>query len=204
MHLAKGKGLGLNMLRSLEASPPPAAAAKINFALEALPDWGDLPADGRFIFAETLESYALAHAASLRGALPDDLVMDVVCSRNSVPERGAAVSVAIHPVPQHVEGGWEAAKQLLAAKVLQRLERALPGIVKRAVAADVITPDDLRLRYGLEFEHLDVRHLRLDWTDRVRTPLDGLLLCGASVEPVAAVSGRAGRIAAAIATRNAP
>ena len=35
-----------------------------------------------------------------------------------------------------------------------------------------------------------------DWRTRLRTPVAGLMLCGAAAEPMPAISGRAGRIAA--------
>jgi len=42
-----------------------------------------------------------------------------------------------------------------------------------------------------------VARLLADWRARVETPVKGLILCGAAADPVGAVSGRGGRMAAA-------
>jgi hypothetical protein len=45
------------------------------------------------------------------------------------------------------------------------------------------------------------KRLLSSYTDRIGTPIDGLLLCGSDAEPMDAISGRAGRIAASLAGR---
>jgi phytoene dehydrogenase-like protein len=65
------------------------------------------------------------------------------------------------------------------------------------MAAEVLTPDDLAHRYGIEDDFggpVSAERLLSDWRARMVTPIRGLVLCGASVDPVGAVSGRAARL----------
>jgi phytoene dehydrogenase-like protein len=112
------------------------------------------------------------------------------------------VSVWIRPLPRQVAGSWDAAKTQLAARAAAALESFAPGLARKIVAADVLTPDDIAERYGSEDEFgglVSVERILSGWRARIATPITGLFLCGASAEPVGAVSGRAGRIAASIA-----
>ncbi len=97
-------------------------------------------------------------------------------------------------------GGWDAAKATLAAKAIAALERATPGLARHVTGAQVLTPDDIAVRYGEE-DGVTVEHMVSDWPSRILTPIKGNFLCGGASEPVGAVSGRAGRIAAAFALR---
>ncbi|HWA89287.1 MAG TPA: FAD-dependent oxidoreductase [Rhizomicrobium sp.] len=73
--------------------------------------------------------------------------------------------------------------------VIAGLERFAPQLKSRIVAAERRTRDVL------------VPHLMESATARISTPIKGLTLCGRDAEPMAALSGRAGRLAAVIAAR---
>lgn len=107
------------------------------------------------------------------------------------------VSILVRPVPSEISGGWENMKAILAAKAVTALERFFPGIARHIVAAEVLTPDTLRIRYGPEQDRLETSRMLMGWRDLLCTPVKGLFLCGA--DPVGAVSGREGRIAATFA-----
>jgi len=83
-----------------------------------------------------------------------------------------------------------------------------PALVERVVAA--LEPHATHLRERIigvgvrpssEANGFDVARLLSSYAERVETPIRGLFLCGASAEPMDAISGRAGRIAADIANR---
>jgi phytoene dehydrogenase-like protein len=208
LDLAKGNALGLDEQREMERASPPIAAAKILLALDSLPDETEV-ADvsgvlrGRLILAHNVENYVVAHATARAGRIPDEPLVEIVfpsiADTSLTPTGGHVASVLVQPLPHTVEGGWPAAKAAFAAKILATLNKRIPGLLDRATGIDVLTPDVFTARYGAEFGRFDVLRLLSDWPARIKTPIDGLFLCGSDAEPVPAVSGRAGRIAAFIA-----
>jgi phytoene dehydrogenase-like protein len=165
-----------------------------------------VPARGRFVVAERLDSLAHAHAAAQKGLLPQELTMEVILPAAADPALASPgchlVSVLIGPLPARVDGGWRNAKPLLAAKVVAALSRHISGLSAHLVGVDVLTPDDVRESYDADDAFggaVDATRLLADWRTRVRTPIEGLLLCGAAADPVGAVSGRGGRVAACYA-----
>lgn len=73
--------------------------------------------------------------------------------------------------------------------VTAQLERAAPQLKSRIVGTERRTRDLL------------VPRLMESASDRITTPIAGLILCGRDAEPMPAISGRAGRLAAVIAAR---
>jgi phytoene dehydrogenase-like protein len=205
LQLSKCACVGLAERTSLARSLPATSAAKVLLALDSLPVIGgvEIPKAGRYVLADRLESYATAHAAARAGRMPDELTMEVVVASSVdatlAPAGSHVVSILVRPVPSEISGGWENVKAILAAKVVAALERFFPGIARHIVAAEVLTPDTLRVRYGPEQDRLETSRMLLGWRELVCTPVKGLFLCGA--DPVGGVSGRAGRIAATLALR---
>jgi phytoene dehydrogenase-like protein len=165
-----------------------------------------VPLRGRFVLVERLDSLALAHAAAEAGQLPDELTMEVILpaaiDTSLAPVGRHLVSVLIGPLPATVNGGWRSAKPLLAARVIAALSRHMPGLSTHLVSVDVTSPEDARATYGADDAFggsVNAGRLLADWRARVRTPIPGLILCGAAADPVGAVSGRGGRMAACFA-----
>ena len=75
--------------------------------------------------------------------------------------------------------------------MLAILERHAPGLTASVTAMNFAEPRDC--------DPPSVSRLLAGWPERIATPIGGLYLCGEAAEPVSAVSGRAARIAAAIA-----
>jgi len=203
VELSGGAGLGLTDMRAMHEAASPVGAAKILLVLDKMPNTGGIAdaVTSRFIVAERLESYVTAHSAARAGRLPDEPLMEVVFSAIADPPGGLMASVLVRPVPRIVVGGWNALKTTFAARIVAALNQCIPGLARHMVAIQVLTPDDLSARFGTEPDDLGVPRMLADWSSRVRTPISGLYLCGADAEPVPAVSGRAGRIAASLALR---
>jgi phytoene dehydrogenase-like protein len=89
----------------------------------------------------------------------------------------------------------------LRKRAIAALESLAPGLKERIVGHAVVTPDDMRKRFGGASADSGSPMLRLLATceARIRTPVAGLYLCGPSAEPMSVLSGRAGRLAAALA-----
>ena len=182
-------------------------AAKVILTLDAQPAFGGIatPADARFILADGSAAYAVAHATAETGRVPYDPPIEFTFPTASDPALAPMgqhlLSALIRPLPVDPPEGWEALKPELVRMLTAALSAHAPEIARRVTHAEVVTPDDFAARFGHEEVRGSVAHMLSDWESRVRTPIAGLMLCGAAAEPVAAVSGRAGRIAAQIVLR---
>jgi phytoene dehydrogenase-like protein len=203
--LAPTGAAGLETAAALCAAKSESGQAKVVLALNALPEFNGIavPHDARFIVADKLESYAAANFAARTGRLPDELIIEFVVPSAADPALAPPgqhiVSALVRPIPSAVAAGWDAMKLQLAAKVVAALEPHLSGLARHVGAAQVLSPADIADRYGAGDEVFDDEHILSPWNSRMMTPISGLFLCGA--EPVGAISGRAGRLAAASALR---
>lgn len=185
--------------RELEAAAPPATgSALVALALNESPRFGD-EASGRFIRSDNLENHVAAEAAARAGMLPDDLICETIVSSqwdSSVAPPGChVVTCLVRPVPRNPSEGWNVLKPKLTAKVIAMLDRLSPGLVPAIVSTHTVTPDDM----AEQDDAASPERMLASWRERIQTPIAGLFLCGVAAEPVAAASGRGGRIAAAIA-----
>ncbi|HUO92920.1 MAG TPA: NAD(P)/FAD-dependent oxidoreductase [Rhizomicrobium sp.] len=181
-------------------------AARVTLTLAGPPaiTGSPVPRSGRFVVGERLESFAAAHAAARAGRLPEELTMEVTFPAAAdpafAPKGRHLISALVAPLPRTVVGGWRSKKPLLAAKVVAALARHITHLSENLTGIDVLTPEEVRASYGADDAFggvVDVTRLLADWRARVETPIRGLVLCGAAADPVGAVSGRGGRIAAA-------
>jgi phytoene dehydrogenase-like protein len=207
--LASGKGPGLAERARMQNIASPVTTAKVLLSFDQLPITAGLAGamNGRFILAERLDSYIFAHAEARAGRIPEEPVMEIIfptlADPSIAPSGGHVASVMVRPVPRDVTGGWKAHMATLAAMAVARLNRHIPGLAKHVSDARVLTPNDLAADEVALPDAVSARRMLAEWSVRIRTPLEGLLLCGEDAEPVPAVSGRAGRIAAAFALKGA-
>jgi phytoene dehydrogenase-like protein len=176
---------------------PAIASAQLLLALDRLPSMGNLPLNARYVVAERLETYVAAHAAARSGRISDELPLEFIVpsafDKTFAPAGQHVVSALVRPLPAE---GCENRREELLSKILATLDRFASGLSKHIVHSELLTPENIVERYGSPCEPGQV--LR-SWDFRVRTSIPGLLLCGAAAEPIGAVSGRAGRVAASLA-----
>ncbi|HEV2561887.1 MAG TPA: NAD(P)/FAD-dependent oxidoreductase [Rhizomicrobium sp.] len=188
--------IGFARADSMDRANPKTGTAKVALALSALPMFAGVPSTARFILAERLESYAAAYSAARAGRLPDELIMEAVtptAADSSLAPIGQHLLIAsVRPVPLAMN---DEMKAQLTAKVIAAFARHVPGM--HVVASEVLTPAEISSRYGAQDLKMNVAQMLANWDERLRTPISSLMLCGES-----AISGRAGRIAAAMAIRD--
>jgi len=164
----------------------------------------------RMAIAERPEIAAEAKGAALAGRIPAELVIEATIPTASDPHLAPAgqhvLSAVLPYMPAAIEGGWAAHRDRLRKQVLGTLERFAPGLKDRVVAHRMFTPDDIAARYGGSAAELTAPWSRLlaSYDSRIRTPIAALYLCGRSAEPVNALSGRAGRLAAGLVFSERP
>ena len=178
--------------------------ARLLLAFRDLPRFGGTAVsnDARFILADSAAALVnadlLARAGRLADEVPMEIVVPTVRDTSLAPNGQHIVSFLLRPVPAHPIEGWHSLKSRLTERAVQAFERVAPGSAVKIVAAKVFTPDNLN---ALAYEApANVEHLLASYDTRIKSSFRGLSFCGADVEPVPSVSGRAARLAAAMVT----
>jgi phytoene dehydrogenase-like protein len=195
------------------------AAAKINVALDRLPNFSALPGDspcpqhhGTIHLASTTAEIEAAYhdAAAGRSSRRPVIEMTLPSALDSglAPPGKHVMSLFIQYAPYTLaEGTWADPGRgaSFADTVFQVIEEYAPGFTSSVVAREVLSPLDLERVFGLSggnIFHGSMGLEQLFWLrpapgwSRYRTPLPGLYLCGAGAHPGGGVLGAPGRNAA--------
>jgi phytoene dehydrogenase-like protein len=189
------------------------AAAKLNLALEGLPDCAGLERShlsGRIVIASSVAELERAADAvkyrrhSERPAI--EAVIPTLHDPDLAPDGKHVLSAVVQYAPAEIEGGWtEAARTRFADLVLARLESVLPGLRALVRAQRLLLPCDIERLTGATGGHWHHGELTIDQMLMLRpvpgaqtyaTPIDGLYLCGAGCHPGGGVMGAPGMNAA--------
>jgi len=196
------------------------ALAKVNYAVETLPDFVGLRSrsdderrailSGCVRLAPDVDSIERAFDAAKYGRLPEtpwvELTIPSIEDDSLTPSGRHVVSTYVQFAPHDLrDTTWDQERDRLGDSVSHTIETFAPGFCRSIVARDVISPADLEQKYGLTGGHIFHGELALDqlllarpvlgWA-RHRTPVDRLFLCGAGTHPGIGVDGRSGLLAA--------
>jgi len=200
LDLAPTAGAGFAETQRLMRFAPHTAEAHVTLLLDATPDLCGMPANARAVIAERLDGWLDIDSSARQGHLPDELMMDLVVPTAIDPELAPSglhvLSVTVRGLPAVPQEGWSALSARLAERVVNTLEHHMRNL--RAHITDI--------HFGLPDESAPdaefcVGRILSPYHARIATPLGGLFLCGSAAEPMDAVSGRAGRLAAGMAHR---
>jgi phytoene dehydrogenase-like protein len=177
---------GFATARRIE-QPAKVGEAKLVLALNTCPTTFARPA--RYVIGDKLENASLAYAEARAGKIPSDLFLEtIVLEAGEVP--GVVLSVRIRPVPVTPTDGWNIATGRLVQTAVRLLEQHAPKLAGAVQGLGFVPPESR--------DALCLADMASPWAARILTPVRGLYLCGAAAEPVPCMSGRAGRIAAAM------
>lgn len=189
--------LGLSHAASSDR-PSPLAQAHVLVVLANAPSIGGAPLASRFIVAEKTETYISAELAARNGEMGDELPIEFTVPTSLdafiVPPGQHVLSAVVRPLPREPKGGWDRLRPALGAKVIAAIDGLIPNFSRDIARIEVLVPDDADTG-------TDIARLTAPYTHRVHTPVSGLFFCGPEADPVSAISGRAGRIAAQMAMR---
>lgn len=196
------------------------ALAKLNYAVDRLPDFADLRRrpeaerhailSGCVRLAPHTDAIERAFDAAKYGDVSEDpwieLTVPSIADDSLAPAGQHLVSVYAQFVPYALrDTTWSLQRESFGDLVTRTIARYAPGFETSIVAREVITPVDLESRYGLTGGHIFQGEFALDqlllarpvlgWA-RHRTPVDGLYLCGAGTHPGIGIDGRSGLMAA--------
>jgi phytoene dehydrogenase-like protein len=196
----------------------PGVVAKVNLALEGLPEFTALDGagnrerlSGRIVIAPGIDHLERAYDTSKYGRTSDEPFLEATIPTLGDPGSGPAgihaMSVLVQYAPYHrAEGDWDADRDALGDLVLKNLETYAPGLAGRVIERQVLTPLDLERDYGLTEGHPLHGEPGLDqffaWRPllghaRYRLGgIEGLYLCGSGAHPGGGVTGAPGANAA--------
>jgi phytoene dehydrogenase-like protein len=196
----------------------PGTAAKVNFALSALPGFTALAGGnaaaalgGRVHIGPGIDYLERAFDASKYGEISPHPYLDVsfptLADPSLAPAGRHVMSVYMQYAPFTLRGGaaWESQRGALASLVLRTLESHAPGVTTLVEHQQVITPADLEHTFGLTGGHIFHGELALDQLFTMRptlgwpqyaTPVRNLYLCGSGTHPGNGLTGGSGQNAA--------
>jgi phytoene dehydrogenase-like protein len=197
------------------------ATAKVNLALEALPDFRCRPGPGPHlagaisispgtVYLERAYDDAKYGAPSRRPYI--DIVIPSILDPGVAPPGRHVMSCFVQYAPYALaEGSWDdARREALGDTVLDTLEEYAPGLRSRVLHRQVLTPLDLERQFGLTEGNIFHGELTPDqlffmrpgpgWA-RHETPIRRLYLCGSSAHPGGGIMGAPGRNAARVIRR---
>lgn len=202
-------------IRELRNFSPRGTAAKINLALDRLPQFTGLAPElhgARLLIAPSLAELDETSLAAQNGDLPLEPVMELLlpsfADPSLAPEGQHVISIIVHNIPHEIEGGWETHREALVQRVIRTLGGYAPEIADAMIAGEILMPHDIERKYGLAGGDWHQGDIRLDGLlvsrpapgySRYETPLPGLWLCGAGSHPGGGVTGLPGWVAAGAA-----
>ncbi len=197
-----------NRIRRLRAG---GLVAKLHLALAEAPRFTglDSPA-GRLLTAPTMDAIEFAFDDAKYGGVAAQPVLEVAVpsldDASLAPAGQHVLSAHVMYVPHALEGGWtDAARDAIAERAIDVLERHAPGLRRSIVAREFLAPPDIEARHGVAGGHWHHGDFAMDQllmmrptydAAQYRTPLPGLWLCGAGCHPAGDLTGLAGDNAA--------
>lgn len=219
LNLLGVEATGPELRRRLRATRSNGVTAKLNLLLDRLPDFtaaGSGPSAqtllrGRIVILNNVLGIEKAFDASKYGEMSETPVVEALIPTlidpSLAPDKRHVVSAIVQYAPANLTGGWgEAERKQLADRTMSVLESVAPGLGKRVVARQLITPADLEKDWGASGGHAMHVNEGFDqfaqWRPlygigRHETPIDGLFLSGAGTHPGGGVTGAPGANAAA-------
>ncbi len=189
--------------------------AKINLSLEALPVFPSLAAHpsalrGRIHVGPDVDYLERAFDATKYGDSSADPWLEIAVPSTHdgslAPAGKHVMSIYAQYAPRNLRGrAWSEERSVLLTNVMRVLDSVAPGIERIVASADVITPEDLELTYGMDGGHMHHGEHALDQMLVARpllgmsgygSPVHGLYLGSAGSHPGGGITGLPGLLAA--------
>jgi phytoene dehydrogenase-like protein len=191
------------------------SSAKVNLALDALPDFTCLPGAGPHLrgaisISPSVDYMERAFDEAKYGRFSSRPYMDIVIpslTDPSVAPHGKHVmSCFVQYAPYHLaDGTWDDQREAFGDTVIDTLAEYAPNLRNIIRHRQVVTPLDLEREWGLSEGNIFQGELTLEqlfflrpapgWA-QYRTPIGNLYMCGSATHPGGGIMGAPGRNAA--------
>jgi phytoene dehydrogenase-like protein len=191
------------------------SSAKVNLALDALPDFTSLPGPGPHLrgaisISPSVDYMERAFDEAKYGRFSRRPYLDIVIPSLTDPSVAPAgkhvMSCFVQYAPYHLaEGTWDQQREALGDAVIDTLAEYAPNIRNIIRHRQVVTPLDLEREWSLSEGNIFQGELTLEqlfflrpapgWA-QYRTPVGNLYMCGSATHPGGGIMGAPGRNAA--------
>jgi phytoene dehydrogenase-like protein len=212
LDLAGPEHLDTGFLRRVRNIRMNGLAAKMNLALDGLPEFAGLDQaalGGRLVIAPDIGYVERAFDHAKYGEFSSEPVVEITIptlhDTSLAPDGGHVLSAVVQYAPYDLKGGWNDKREAFADRVVETLARVAPDLPDRIVARQLLTPADIEREVGATGGHWHHGDLAVDQMLMLRpvpgwaqyaAPLPGLYLCGAGAHPGGGVTGIPGMNAA--------
>lgn len=191
------------------------SSAKVNFALDALPNFSCLPGPGAQLrgaisISPSVDYMERAYDDAKYGEYSKrpyiDMVIPSLTDPSVAPPGKHVMSCFVQYAPYHLaSGNWDEKKEAFGDMVVQTLSEYAPNFKDIVIGRQVVTPLDLEREWGLTEGNIFQGELSLEqlfflrpvpgWAN-YRTPIKNLYMCGSATHPGGGIMGAPGRLAA--------
>src|SRR5271166_1795358 len=215
--------LDADFRRRIEGYRCVSATFRMNVALDAVPEFSCLRADGEHLRSGIILAPSLAYMERAyfdarqtgwsREPIIEVLIPSLVDASLAPPGKHVASLFCQHANPRLPDGrSWDETADEVADLMLDTVDRYAPGFRSSVIARRVLSPLDLEREFGLTGGDIFHGALALDQLyaarpvlghGNYRGPLNGLYMCGAGTHPGGGVTGIPGHNAAREILRDA-
>ncbi len=205
----------LRFLRKMRHWRCEGAAAKVNFALDAIPEFVGLSEEevtrSRLLICPSTDYLEFAFNHTKYEEFSDYPALEIVIPTALDPTLAEpdqhVMSILVHYCPLHVKEGWNKVRDRFVERIIRVLTTFAPDIADVITAGQVLTPADIAQDFGLTGGHWHHGDLSLDQSFFFRpdaaamhyeTPVPGLYVCGAGSHPGGSLTGTPGHNAAQV------
>jgi phytoene dehydrogenase-like protein len=191
------------------------SSAKVNLALDGLPNFTSLPGSGPHLagaisISPTIDYIERAYDDAKYGDFSRrpylDIIIPSTLDPSMAPPGKHVMSIFVQYAPYQLKTGtWPERREELGDTVIDTLSEYAPNLKDIILHRQVVTPWDLEQEFGLTEGNIFQGELTLDqlfflrplpgWA-KYRTPIKSLYMCGACTHPGGGVMAASGRLAA--------
>jgi len=209
--------LDKEFVRQLKRFKYRGSSAKVNLAVDRLPDFICKPGEGPHLRGDITIAPGVDY---LENAYDDakygnfskkpflDIVIPSLTDPSVAPPGKHVISIFVQYAPYHIKEGaaqWPQKREALGDTVIDTLTEYCPNLKDSILHRQIVTPWDLEQDVGLTEGNIFQGELSLEqlgpfrpvagWS-RYRTPIHNLWLCGSCVHPGGGIMGAPGELAA--------
>jgi phytoene dehydrogenase-like protein len=191
------------------------SSAKVNLALDALPDFTSRPGPGPHLrgaisISPSVDYMERAYDDAKYGRFSRRPYMDIVIPSltdpSVAPPGKHVMSCFVQYAPYHlIDGTWDSQREAFGDVVVDTIAEYAPNLRDIILHRQVVTPLDLEREWGLSEGNIFQGELTLEqlfflrpapgWA-QYKTPIAGLYMCGSATHPGGGIMGAPGRNAA--------
>jgi phytoene dehydrogenase-like protein len=191
------------------------SSAKVNLALDGLPDLACLPGPGPHLagaisISPSVDYIERAYDAAKYGDFSSrpyiDTILPSVIDPGMAPPGKHVMSCFVQYAPYTLKNGtWDERREALGDAVVDTLAEYIPNLKSLILHRQVLTPLDIELQIGIAQGNIFHGELTLSQLfflrpapglAQYRTPLRGYFQCGSGTHPGGGITGAPGRLAA--------